>query len=177
VTPVSQVGSSSSPLSHSLMGTSSSSGRHRSATESAHSTYATGSARDALSRPGYPGSLPGTSTVHAGQIPRSASTRTALILDRFSENCPVMYVTNDDLLPNRRAIGRSFFDFVVRSDEAIVRSWIDAVKGWGVNERGQPSDGGFGYGKFTVCLNGRDSRSDTLSSNMHPFQPSSPRIM
>lgn len=71
----------------------------------------------------------------------------------------MMYVTNDELLPSNRALGRSFFDFVVKGDEDIVRSWIDAVKGWGVNERGQPSDGGFGYGKFTVCLNGRDSRS------------------
>jgi hypothetical protein len=38
-----------------------------------------------------------------------------------------------------------------------VRSWIDAVKGWGVNERGQPSDGGFGFGKFHLYPRGRDS--------------------
>lgn len=55
-------------------------------------------------------------------------------------------------------MGRSFFDFVLRKDEDLVRSWIDVIKGWGVNERGQPSDGGFGFGKFTVLVNGRDSR-------------------
>ena len=40
--------------------------------------------------------------------------------------------------------------------EALVRSWIDAVKGWGVNERGQPSNGGFGFGKFHLFPRGRD---------------------
>lgn len=54
-------------------------------------------------------------------------------------------------------MGRSFFDFVAKKDEEIVRSWMDVVKGWGVNERGQPSDGGFGYGKFTLLTEGRDS--------------------
>lgn len=55
-------------------------------------------------------------------------------------------------------MGRPFFDFVARKDEELVRSWIEAVKAWGVNERGQPSDGGFGYGKFHLFLPGRDSR-------------------
>lgn len=86
------------------------------------------------------------------------SIRTALILDRFSVNCPIIYVTNDELLSTTTAMGRSFFDFVAARDEELVRSWIDVIKGWGVNERGQPSDGGFGFGKFTVCLRGRDSR-------------------
>lgn len=54
-------------------------------------------------------------------------------------------------------MGRPFFDFVAKRDEALVRSWIDAVKGWGVNERGQPSDGGFGFGKFHLFPRGRDS--------------------
>lgn len=85
------------------------------------------------------------------------SIRTALILDRFSVNCPIIYVTNDELLSTTTAMGRSFFDFVAARDEELVRSWIDVIKGWGVNERGQPSDGGFGFGKFTVCLRGRDS--------------------
>ena len=56
-------------------------------------------------------------------------------------------------------MGRSFFDFVMAKDEEVVRNWIEVVKGWGVNERGQPSDGGFGFGKFSVCTEGRDSRS------------------
>ena len=54
-------------------------------------------------------------------------------------------------------MGRPFFDFVAKRDESLVRSWIDAVKGWGVNERGQPSDGGFGFGKFRLFALGRDS--------------------
>ncbi|KAI0352599.1 hypothetical protein OH77DRAFT_768601 [Trametes cingulata] len=85
------------------------------------------------------------------------SVRTALILDRFSVNCGILYCSNDSLLSTTACLGRSFFDFVVRRDEDLVRSWIDVIKGWGVNERGQPSDGGFGFGKFTVCVNGRDS--------------------
>ncbi|KAF7422510.1 hypothetical protein PC9H_010666 [Pleurotus ostreatus] len=85
------------------------------------------------------------------------SFRTALILDRFSVNCPIIYCSNDLLLSTTTAMGRSFFDFVAKKDEEIVRSWMDVVKGWGVNERGQPSDGGFGYGKFTLLTEGRDS--------------------
>jgi hypothetical protein len=54
-------------------------------------------------------------------------------------------------------MGRSFFDFVIQEDEELVRSWINAVKTWGVNERGQPSDGGFGFGKFDFWPRGRDS--------------------
>ncbi|OBZ71284.1 hypothetical protein A0H81_08689 [Grifola frondosa] len=82
------------------------------------------------------------------------SVRTALILDRFSVNCGILYCSNDSLLSTTKVMGRSFFDFVMPKDESLVRSWIDVIKGWGVNERGQPSDGGFGFGKFT----GRDSR-------------------
>ena len=55
-------------------------------------------------------------------------------------------------------MGRSFFDFVAPRSDKIVRSWIDVIKAWGVNERGQPSDGGFGYGKFILFPKGRDSR-------------------
>jgi hypothetical protein len=54
-------------------------------------------------------------------------------------------------------MGRSFFDFVIQKDEELVRSWINAIKTWGVNERGQPSDGGFGFGKFDFWPRGRDS--------------------
>ena len=86
------------------------------------------------------------------------SIRTALILDRFSVNCGILYCSNDSILSTTRVLSRSFFDFVARRDEELVRSWIDVIKGWGVNERGQPSDGGFGFGKFTLALEGRDSR-------------------
>ncbi|KAF5334317.1 hypothetical protein D9611_014136 [Ephemerocybe angulata] len=85
------------------------------------------------------------------------SFRTAFILDRFSVNCTVLYCSNDLLVESTHAIGRNFFDFVSAKDEGIVRSWIECVKGWGVNERGQPSDGGFGFGRFTLLVGGRES--------------------
>lgn len=85
------------------------------------------------------------------------SIRTALILDRFSTSCPIVYCSNDSFLSTTEIMGRPFFDFVAKRDESLVRSWIDAVKGWGVNERGQPSDGGFGFGKFHLFPRGRDS--------------------
>ncbi|KZT11845.1 uncharacterized protein LAESUDRAFT_754395 [Laetiporus sulphureus 93-53] len=93
---------------------------------------------------------------HFDPLPEQ-SPRTALFLDRFSLNCPILYCSNDSILQTTHVLGRSFFDFVMRSDEDLVRSWIDVIKSWGVNERGQPSDGGFGFGKFKVCVEGRDS--------------------
>lgn len=87
------------------------------------------------------------------------SFRTAFILDRFTVNCTILYCSNDLFLSTTSAIGRSFFDFVARRDDEIVRSWVSCVKGWGVNERGQPSDGGFGFGRFTLLTEGRDSIS------------------
>ncbi|KAI0755111.1 hypothetical protein C8Q80DRAFT_411182 [Daedaleopsis nitida] len=85
------------------------------------------------------------------------SVRTALILDRFTLNCNILYCSNDSLISTTACMGRSFFDFVARKDEVLVRSWIDVIKSWGVNERGQPSDGGFGFGKFNLTIRGRDS--------------------
>ncbi|PPQ80445.1 hypothetical protein CVT25_001772 [Psilocybe cyanescens] len=85
------------------------------------------------------------------------SFRTALILDRFSAHCTIMYCSNDLLISSSDAIGCSFYDFVDAPDEAIVRDWINTVKGWGVNEKGQPSDGGFGFGKFCLITERRDS--------------------
>jgi hypothetical protein len=85
------------------------------------------------------------------------SFRTAFILDRFSMNCTIMYCSNDLLVSTTSAIGRSFFDFVVKREEEIVRSWITCVKGWGVNKSGlgQPSDGAFGFGRFVLLTEGR----------------------
>lgn len=98
-------------------------------------------------------------------LPRQ-SIRTALILDRFSRSCPIIYCSNDSFLSTTQIMGRPFFDFVAKRDEALVRSWIDAVKGWGVNERGQPSDGGFGFGKFQLFPRGRDSVYVILSDRL-----------
>ncbi|KAG2147007.1 hypothetical protein BD769DRAFT_1413585 [Suillus cothurnatus] len=88
------------------------------------------------------------------------SPRSALILDRFSIHCTVLYCSNDLLLSTTKVLGRSFFDFVTTRTEHSVRSWIDVIKSWGVNDRGQPSDGGFGFGKFGLLLAGRDSRGE-----------------
>ncbi|KAF5317514.1 hypothetical protein D9619_013200 [Psilocybe cf. subviscida] len=128
------------------------------------------------------------------------SSRTAFILDRFTDKSSIMYCSNTllvcptsagslspssspttvqgrrsgsppnsnhkhnnrnrdatDELAQANAIGRPFFDFVVPRDEQIVRDWIACVKGWGVNEKGQPSDGGFGFGRFGLIREGRDS--------------------
>ncbi|KIK24597.1 hypothetical protein PISMIDRAFT_29163 [Pisolithus microcarpus 441] len=88
------------------------------------------------------------------------SARVALILDRFSMHCPVQYCSNDLLVETTAVMGRSFYDFVSPKNEQRVREWIDMVKAWGVNERGQPSDGGFGFGRFTLLYKGRDSRDE-----------------
>ncbi|KAI0269959.1 hypothetical protein BC834DRAFT_864207 [Gloeopeniophorella convolvens] len=95
------------------------------------------------------------------------SIRTALILDRFSTSCPIIYCSNDSFLSTTNVMGRPCFDFVARRDESLVRSWIDAVKSWGVNERGQPSDGGFGFGKFHLLKRGRDS-VERLDADLPP---------
>lgn len=86
------------------------------------------------------------------------SLRTLFILDRFTSNGTILYCSNDLLVTTLSAVTRSFFDFVAKRHEETVRSWIDCVKGWGVNELGQPSDGGFGFGRFTLLAQGRDSR-------------------
>ncbi|KAG6919264.1 hypothetical protein DXG01_008060 [Tephrocybe rancida] len=85
------------------------------------------------------------------------SLRTLFILDRFTEKGTIMYCSNDCLVTTLSAIGRPFFDYVHESDEGTVKKWLETVKGWGVNDLGQPSDGGFGYGIFTLLAKGRDS--------------------
>ncbi|KAF5377880.1 hypothetical protein D9615_006673 [Tricholomella constricta] len=85
------------------------------------------------------------------------SLRTLFILDRFTMKGTILYCSNDLLVTTTSAMGHPFFDFVHEKDEETVRSWIDSVKGWGVNDLGQPSDGGFGYGCFTLLTKARDS--------------------
>ncbi|OJA20196.1 hypothetical protein AZE42_04618 [Rhizopogon vesiculosus] len=97
------------------------------------------------------------------------SSRSALILDRFSIHCTVLYCSNDILLSTTRVLGRSFFDFVSSRTVHNVRSSIDVIKAWGVNERGQPSDGGFGFGKFMLLPAGRDSRYYHFGFSRPPF--------
>lgn len=112
-----------------------------------------------IPRPGSPSGSPphNASPMRFDPLPEQ-SVRTALILNRFSVNCNIMYCSNDSIISTTDVLGRSFFDFVMKRDEELVKSWIDVIKSWGVNERGQPSDGGFGYGKFSLIVKGRDSR-------------------
>ncbi|TFK33043.1 hypothetical protein BDQ12DRAFT_691745 [Crucibulum laeve] len=91
-----------------------------------------------------------------GHLPNK-SFRTAFILDRFTLKSTILYCSNDLILSTTRCMGRSFYDFVAKKDEDFVIQWVDCVKGWGVNERGQPSDGGFGFGRFSLLTEGRDS--------------------
>ncbi|EJC98125.1 uncharacterized protein FOMMEDRAFT_171474 [Fomitiporia mediterranea MF3/22] len=87
----------------------------------------------------------------------TAPKRVAFVLDRFSVNVPITYANNDDILPRSLVLNRSFYDFVTPGDESRLRKALDAVKGWGVNERGHPSDGGFAFNRFHLYLRGRDS--------------------
>ncbi|KAE9403188.1 hypothetical protein BT96DRAFT_1017087 [Gymnopus androsaceus JB14] len=100
----------------------------------------------------------------------SQSFRTCLILDRFSMHNTIMYCSNDLLITANKVENRPFFDFVSKKDEDNVRSFIDVVKGWGVNERGQPSDGGFGFGGFPLLPEGRDYLHDQPT----PSPPAAP---
>lgn len=97
----------------------------------------------------------------------SQSFRTAFILDRFSVHCTILYCSNNLLITANTIEKRSFFDFVAKQDEDTLRTWIDTVKGWGVNERGQPSDGGFGFGKFKLLVEGRDHMYVILPDYIH----------
>lgn len=84
------------------------------------------------------------------------STRMAVILNRFSLDCPILYCFNNPFIRVGTLAGISFFDFVSEQDEALVRSLVMRVKQWGVNDLGQPSDGGFGFGQFHLCLQRRN---------------------
>ena len=96
---------------------------------------------------------------------RPGSQRVAIVLERFSNQCPVLFATNDYILPRNLVQNRSFFDFVQPTDDARVRKAIEAVKTWGVNESQQPSDGGFAFNRFHLCLKGRDSRHASKMSS------------
>ncbi|KAJ6611379.1 hypothetical protein B0H10DRAFT_2056380 [Mycena sp. CBHHK59/15] len=64
-------------------------------------------------------------------LPSSQSSRTALILDRFSVNCTVTYYSNNQIISAAAATKRPFFDFVAVRDESVVRSWLDVIKACG----------------------------------------------
>jgi hypothetical protein len=105
------------------------------------------------------------------QLPKP-SRRSGLILNRFSRSCPIMHCTDDNFLPANLVAGRSIYDFVAERDEPEVRSWIDMAKGWGI-EGPEPSEGGFGYGRFHLCIPGRNSAAAkyVIHSCVQPCSP------
>ncbi|KAJ7256833.1 hypothetical protein B0H12DRAFT_1210160 [Mycena haematopus] len=137
--------------------------------------------RPVVSRPLSPATSPVPPTAllpPSADLPATQSSRTALILDRFSVNCTITYYSNDQLISSAAATRRPFFDVVARQDEAIVRSWLVAIKTFGVNECGYPSSGGgFGYGRFLLCTEGRDSMaSDSPVASTWRRNPSQMRV-
>ncbi|CAK5270642.1 unnamed protein product [Mycena citricolor] len=102
-------------------------------------------------------SSPITALTPPPELPMSQSPRTAFLLDRFSTNCTITRYTNHQLVDAGSATTRPFFDFVAPDDEMVVRSWLCVVKRCGVNDHGQPSSGGFSYGRFLFFPRGRQS--------------------
>ncbi|CAK5283921.1 unnamed protein product [Mycena citricolor] len=102
-------------------------------------------------------SSPITALTPPPELPMSQSPRTAFLLDRFSTNCTITRYTNHQLVDAGSATTRPFFDFVAPEDEMVVRSWLCVVKRCGVNDHGQPSSGGFSYGRFLFFPRGRQS--------------------
>ncbi|KAG8880383.1 hypothetical protein FRB98_005144 [Tulasnella sp. 332] len=84
------------------------------------------------------------------------SIRQAIILDRFTIRATVLFCTNNMILDPQAVTNRSFFDFVSEQDEGLVRSWINNIKGSRI-EGGVTTDTGFGYGRFELCPQGRQS--------------------
>ncbi|KAG6836080.1 hypothetical protein H0H93_011586 [Arthromyces matolae] len=110
---------------------------------------------------------------HFDHLPNQ-SLRTFFILNRFTERGTIMYCSNDCLVTTLNAMGRPFFDFVHESDEETVKKWIETVKGWGVNDLGQPSDGGCGYGCFKLLargLNASPTQSIQLDEDLADIDP------
>lgn len=94
---------------------------------------------------------------------RIQSKRSAFVLERFSVHCPILYSTNDEILPRSLVYRRPFYDFVAPGkSEHTARGVIDMVKTWGVNEKGSPSDGGFAFSRFKILLKGRNSTAKPI---------------
>jgi len=84
------------------------------------------------------------------------SIRQALILDRFTIRSTILHCTNSMILDAASCTGRSFFDFISEQDEGLVRNWINNIKG-NRAESGVTNDTGFGYGRFEIFPQGRQS--------------------
>jgi len=109
-----------------------------------------GSLRRTGKVPGKPANAPPLNS-----LPK-LSVRQALILDRFTVKSTILFCTNSMILDAQSCTGRSFFDFVSEQDEGLVRNWINNIKGSRL-EAGVTADTGFGYGRFELFPQGRQS--------------------
>ncbi|KAF8758820.1 PAS fold [Rhizoctonia solani] len=84
--------------------------------------------------------------------------RTALLLDRFSADCIITHCTNNAILDNESCVERrgGLFRYVAPQDEAS--NFITRLKQSGI-EANAPTNVGFVYHTFNLCVAGRDSQA------------------
>ncbi|CEL52116.1 hypothetical protein RSOLAG1IB_00653 [Rhizoctonia solani AG-1 IB] len=111
--------------------------------------------------PRYPGIVNYRTVNWTGtQLPK-----TALLLDRFSADCTITHCTNNAILDNEACVHRrgGLFGYVAAQDEASVRSFITRLKQSGI-EANAPTNLGFVYQTFNLCVDGRDLRASPRSA-------------
>ncbi|CAE6451162.1 unnamed protein product [Rhizoctonia solani] len=102
-------------------------------------------------------------TRHPGVVGRPANNwtrtrlpRTALLLDRFTLNCDIIYCSNNMILSETCVGARGgFFKYVVERDLDSVRSFLRNLKQSGLKVD-SPTNVGFVYHTFSLCVAGRD---------------------
>ncbi|KAG9103019.1 hypothetical protein FRC06_000467 [Ceratobasidium sp. 370] len=85
--------------------------------------------------------------------------RSALLLDRFSTDCPITHCTNAAILDPETCVDHpgGIFRYVAQRDEQPVRAFITSLKQSGIGA----GNGGFSYLEFTMCTTGRDLRASS----------------
>ncbi|GAB1517337.1 hypothetical protein RhiTH_000383 [Rhizoctonia solani] len=103
-------------------------------------------------------SYPGISRYHATGWTGTRFPRTALLLDRFSADCIITHCTNNAILDNESCVERrgGLFRYVAPQDEAS--NFITRLKQSGI-EANAPTNVGFVYHTFNLCVAGRDSQA------------------
>ncbi|KAF8744736.1 PAS fold, partial [Rhizoctonia solani] len=103
-------------------------------------------------------SYPGISRYHATGWTGTRFPRTALLLDRFSADCIITHCTNNAILDNESCVERrgGLFRYVAPQDEAS--NFITRLKQSGI-EANAPTNAGFVYHTFNLCVAGRDSQA------------------
>lgn len=84
-------------------------------------------------------------------IPKPSEKRTFLILNRFSENDTIAYISNDALIRHpSRFRGKPFYDIVRKSDRRAVRADIESGKRWASSSPSGIEHSPFSYNTFTI---------------------------